>query len=92
MGTADHFVLGDYNAVCFECGKKKKASQLKKHWKGYMTCEGCWEPRHPQEFVRAAPPEQVPTWTQPAPAPVFIDDGMPEATPYVPEGWDDPTT
>lgn len=74
MGASDHLVLGDWNAVCYECGRKKKASQLKKHWQGYMVCPEHWEPRQPQDFVRATADTDVPAWTQPMPADVFADD------------------
>lgn len=72
--SSDHFVLGDWNAVCYECGRKKKASQLKKHWQGYMVCPEHWEPRHPQDFVSAPKAPEVPTWTQPMPADQFVAD------------------
>ena len=64
MGKADYLVLGDHNAVCAECGMKFKASELKKHWRGYYVCERHWEPRHPQDFVRARAVEKPPTWIQ----------------------------
>lgn len=64
MGT-DNFILGDYNAVCFECGRKFKASQLVENWKGYMVCPKHWEPRHPQDFVGGVPGTDAPAWTQP---------------------------
>lgn len=67
-GKADHLDLGDYNAVCFECGRKFKASMLMKHWQGYFVCESCWEPRQPQDFARAVPDNQTPPWVQPMPA------------------------
>ena len=51
-GRADYYAEGEWNAVCFECGAKKKASSLKKHWQGYWVCPEHWEPRHPQDFVR----------------------------------------
>lgn len=89
---ADNFVLGDYNAICAECGRKKKASTLKKNWKGYYVCPEHWEPRHPQDFARAAPPETPVPWSQPPQADIFIDDGLPEATPFVPTNWDDPSS
>ena len=72
VGRADHLVLGDWNAVCFECGRKRKASQLKKHWQGYYVCPEHWEPRQPQDFVRALPDRQTPPWTQPMPADAFV--------------------
>jgi hypothetical protein len=74
-GRADHLDLGDWNAVCFECGRKRKASMLKKHWQGYYVCPEHWEPRHPQDFVRSMPDNQTPPWTQPMPADTFRDYG-----------------
>lgn len=72
MGRADYYAEGDWNAVCGECGRKAKASTLRRHWKGYYVCERCWEPRHPQDFVRAGSPEALPAWTQPPPEDTFI--------------------
>jgi hypothetical protein len=71
-GKADYLELGDNNAVCFECGRKFKASQLKRHWQGYWVCEKHWEPRQPQDFVRAVPEKITPPWTQPMPADNFV--------------------
>ena len=82
MGDADFLSLGDYNAVCFECGRKRKASTMKKHWQGHMVCPEHWEPRHPQDFVRAGKAETPPAWTQPMPEDVFVDNGIPQAEPF----------
>lgn len=71
-GRADYLDLGNYNAVCSMCGHKFKASELIKHWQGMYRCSACWEPRHPQEYVRAVPDIQTPPWTQPEPADVFV--------------------
>jgi len=70
-GKADYLELGDYNAVCFECGRKFKASQLKRHWQGYWVCPEHWEARQPQDFVRGVQDIQTPPWTQPMPADTF---------------------
>ena len=67
----DYFSPGTWNAVCDRCGAKLKASQLTKDWQGFMLCSRCWEPRHPQDFVRARPT------AEPAPVP-FV---RPPATP-----------
>ena len=64
-GRADHLELGDWNAACFECGRKRKASTMLKHWQGYYVCPEHWEARHPQDFVRAMPDRQTPEWVQP---------------------------
>lgn len=64
-GRADHLVLGDWNVMCFQCGRKRKASYMKKHWQGYWVCPEHWEARHPQDFVRGAQDIQTPPWVQP---------------------------
>lgn len=68
---ADYYEPGDWNARCSICGGKFKAGQLRKHWQGAYRCDGCWEPRHPQDFVRAGPPPSAPTFVQ-APEPTLI--------------------
>lgn len=72
MGRADYLAEGDFNAQCYECGKKFKASMLKKHWQGYYVCPEHWEARQPQDFVRTIPDLQAPPWAQPLPANVFL--------------------
>lgn len=76
MGEADYLKLGSWNAVCYMCGKKMKGDEARRHWQGFYVCQrpGCWEPRHPQDFVRGAKDIQTPPWTQPAPAPQFVSD------------------
>lgn len=70
-GKADYLALGDWNAMCWECGRKFKASTLIRNWQGYYVCPPHWEARQPQDFVRAVPDIQTPPWTQPMPAEQF---------------------
>lgn len=72
MGRADFWQSGDWNTVCFECGRKRKASTLKRHWQGYFVCPEHNEARHPQDFVRGVQDPQTPPWTQPMPADQFV--------------------
>ena len=44
---------GSFNAICDVCGLKFKGSELSRRWDGMMVCKWDYEPRHPQEFVRA---------------------------------------
>jgi hypothetical protein len=53
MGKADTYKHGTYNAICDTCGFKFKADQLQMTWDGFFVCDKCYEPRHPQDFVRA---------------------------------------
>jgi len=64
-GEADYYESGGYNAVCYQCGRKRKASMLMRHWEGYYVCPEHWEERQPQDFVRGVQDVQTPSWTQP---------------------------
>lgn len=63
-GSRDYFAPGDWNATCYVCGGKFKASELIKHWQGYHVCSECWEPRHPQDFVRGVADKPAAPWVQ----------------------------
>lgn len=63
--TGYRWAKGDYNAVCYECGRKFKASELRRHWQGYFVCPEHWEPRQPQDFVRGIQDVQTVPWAQP---------------------------
>lgn len=76
-GKADYLQLGDWNAVCYQCGRKFKASELRRHWQGYYVCDKHWEPRHPQDFVRGVQDIQTPPWAQPMPADTFVGPSGP---------------
>lgn len=61
----NYLVYGEWNAICDQCGFKFKASQLRKRWDGLMTCVKCWEPRHPQDFLRVRGDKPSVPWTRP---------------------------
>ena len=83
MGRADYFALGDHNAVCYQCGRKRKASTLVRHWQGYYVCKEHWEPRQPQDFVRNIPDVITPPWAQP-PSDTFVLRCTPEGVTAIP--------
>ena len=60
------FVSGQWNAECDRCGRWRKSGKLRKEWTGLMVCSDCWEPRHPQESLRARVDRQAPQWVRPA--------------------------
>lgn len=64
-GQADYLALGDYNATCSMCGRKRKASTMVKNWQGMFRCPEHNEPRHPQDFVRGVQDIQTVPWSQP---------------------------
>lgn len=72
MGNADYFRLGDWNAVCDRCGRKRKGSELRLTWNNLWVCpEKCWEPRQPQDFVRAVRENPTPPFVR-NPADIII--------------------
>lgn len=60
-GRADYLALGDYNVLCGQCGRKRKASECRilppgVPGSGLLVCyPEHWDARHPQEFVKAVP-------------------------------------
>lgn len=84
MGRADYFALGDWNAICHECGRKRKASELRKHWQGYYVCPEHWEPRQQQDYVRAISEVITPPWSQLMPAEVFLNTCTPNGRTAIP--------
>jgi hypothetical protein len=65
---------GDPAAICMRCGKKLHLSQLRKEWTGLLVCSQCFDPRHPQDFVRAVADVQKPRrQPSPEPADTFVD-------------------
>lgn len=89
IGRADFWAPGDWNTVCYECGRKRKASELRKHWQGYYVCPEHWEARQPQDFVRAIPDNQLPPWVQPMPGDLFDFDflDISNGDNFTPEVW-----
>lgn len=47
-----YFKNGSWNCDCDVCGLRFKAEQLVRRWDGAMACKSCYEPRHPQDFIR----------------------------------------
>lgn len=64
-GRTNYYAPGDWDAVCYICGFKSKASSMVRYWSGFYTCQSCWEPRQPQDFVRSIPDIQTAPWQQP---------------------------
>ena len=64
--------LGNWNAICDSCGRKYKASMLRKRWDGLMVCEQDYETRHPSDFLRVQRERIAVPWARPVPTDTFI--------------------
>ena len=79
--------LGEWIIICDVCGFKKTNDQVRKEWTGLMVCaDTCWEPRHPQEFVRPRPDKQAVPFTRPEPADVTTDVTYADTLTDIPAG------
>jgi hypothetical protein len=53
--------LGDWNAICDSCGRKFKASTMRKRWDGLFVCHEDFEYKHPQLSLKVqGDKQQVP--------------------------------
>ena len=74
------YVKGEFNAICDVCAQKYKSSLMRKRWDGLMVCPNDWEPRHPQDFLRAVPDRQAVPWSRPQTPDVFTGPMCPYPT------------
>lgn len=51
-GARDFLDLGTWNVYCARCGRKRKATEVVRHWTGTWMCPEHDEPRQPQDFAR----------------------------------------
>jgi hypothetical protein len=59
-GAEWNYIPGDFWRICDRCGFKYRASETKREWTGLIVCaEKCWEPRHPQDYVKGTRDRQV---------------------------------
>lgn len=68
-GQADFWAEGDWNAICAQCGRKRKASMMVKNppgtpCSGMYTCPEHYDSRQPQDFVKGIVDKMTAPWTQ----------------------------
>ena len=52
---------------CSRCGFDMRVQDAKTEWNGLVVCPACYEPRHPQDFVRGVKDDTSPVGpTRPA--------------------------
>ena len=69
----NYYIVGEWNLICDVCGKKIKSGKSRHRWDGFVVCEGCYEERHPQDFVRARVDKISVPFQRPIPPYVFVD-------------------
>jgi len=66
------YVAGRHWVACDVCGFVVSNEDARERWDGAIVCPEDWEPRHPQDFVRARDEEIFAGWPQ-RPEPEGID-------------------
>ena len=56
---------GRWKAVCDRCGFRFHSDALKLEWTGLRVCNGCFETRNPQDFLRVQQEKIAPDWVRP---------------------------
>ncbi len=56
---------GRWSAICDVCGFRFHSDALRDRWDGLKVCQKDWEPRHPQDFLRARTERITPPWVRP---------------------------
>jgi hypothetical protein len=67
-GQADFLLLGDFNVMCAYCGRKRKASGMKRDndfARGLWCCPEHADDRHPQEYARGVKEQMASPFVQP---------------------------
>lgn len=68
-----YYKPGDNYFLCPVCGLKKRVSEGRYRWDKEYVCNPCWEPKHPQESVKARMDRMSARISRPEPSDVFID-------------------
>lgn len=71
--------MARYHVICDRCGFKYWNYEVSKEWTGLMVCHPCWDPRHPQEFLRGVKEKRVVPNPRPRPTDYFLSTN--EVTP-----------
>lgn len=65
------YISGSWWIICDVCGKKIKAHKAKHRWDGFVVCEKDYEPRQPQDFVKARVDKITVPFLRPRPPDIF---------------------
>lgn len=74
-GPKDYLKLGAFNVICDRCGHKFKNDETRIDWMGLRVCNECYEPRHPQEFLRGVPDDPSVEQPRPDTDPSYVAQG-----------------
>lgn len=71
--SRNYYEVGSWNIICDSCGKKIKSKHARHRWDGFIVCDGCFEHRHPQDFIKPKPERNQIPFSRPRPPDVFVE-------------------
>ena len=84
--SVSKYIPGGNWGICQRCSFQYRAKDLKKEWTNLLVCGDCWEPRHPQDFIRGRKENIIPPVVSPEPTDKFIDITFADTQTDIPEG------
>jgi len=63
----NYYKQGTWNIVCYVCGKKYKANEVKKRWDGAYVCSKDYERRHDLDLLKVQPEHNNVKFVRPYP-------------------------
>lgn len=63
---------GDWLYNCQRCGFTIYGSEVRREWTGLRVCSKCWDPRHPQDFLRGIRDDQAVPFANSPGEPYFL--------------------
>lgn len=70
-----YYKPGDNYFICPICGLKKRVSDGRYQWDKEFVCKDDWDPRHPQELIKARKDRISACISRPEAIDTFIDVG-----------------
>ena len=67
---------GRHKFICDVCGMEYGSEHKKQRWDGAIVCKWDWEPRHPQDLIKAVKEDTSVKDPRPEPPDVFVDGGV----------------
>lgn len=68
----NYYKHGEWNIICFVCGKKCKSGDIRKRWDGALVCKEDYETRHILDFIKIRSDETSVPYSNTEPPDQFI--------------------
>ena len=78
------YIKGGNWCMCDVCGEKFRSFEVRRRWDGALVCDGDFELRHPQDFLRGFPDHPAAPVTNPEQPDNFVPQTIQDAKTGIP--------